>query len=69
LQKEDRSFVIKKFDLTEEEFDRIMQAPRVEHDFYGTEQTNGWKEKLFKALMAIPVKLMSLSRRAIIKFK
>ncbi len=69
LQKEDRSFVIKKFDLTEEEFERIMQAPRVEHDFYGTEQTNGWKEKLFKALMAIPVKLMSLSRRAIIKFK
>jgi N-acetyl sugar amidotransferase len=69
LQKEDRSFVIKKFDLTEEEFDRIMQAPRVEHDFYGTEETNGWKEKIFKALMAMPVKLISLSRRAITKFK
>lgn len=69
LQKEDRSFVIKKFDLTEEEFERMMQAPRVEHDFYGTEQTDGPKEKLFKAMMSVPVKLIKLSRRAITKFK
>lgn len=69
LQKEDCSFVIKKFDLTEEEFDRIMRAPRVEHDFYGTEQTNGPREKLFKAMMAVPVKLIKLFRRAITKFK
>lgn len=69
LQQEDRSFVIKKFDLTEDEFDRIMQAPRVEHDFYGTEQTDGLKEKLFKAVMAIPVRLIGLGRRAITKFK
>jgi N-acetyl sugar amidotransferase len=69
LQEEDKLFVIKKFDLTEKEFDEIMAAPRVEHDFYGTEDVNKFNHDLFVKIMAVPVKLLSLWRRGITKLK
>lgn len=69
LQAEDRAFVIKKFNLSEAEFEAIMAAPRVEHDFYGTEAADKGKHELFAAVMSIPVKLLSLWRRAMVKIK
>lgn len=67
LQEEDKLFVIKKFDLSEKEFEIIMSAPRVEHDFYGTESTENLKHTLFVNLMYFPTKFISIWRRAIIK--
>lgn len=69
LQEEDRIFVIKKFDLTEAEFEKIMLTPRVEHDFYGTESANKFNQNIFLNLMALPSKMISLWRRAITKLK
>lgn len=69
LQEEDRAFVIKKFDLSENEFTDIMNAPRMEHDFYGTEAANKFRHNLFIKLMSLPVKIISLCRRAITKLK
>ena len=69
LQEEDKVFVIKKFNLTTSEFDAIMNAPRVEHDFYGTELASKLKQKLFLKAMFLPVKLLSFWRRAITKLK
>ncbi|HEY4062595.1 MAG TPA: N-acetyl sugar amidotransferase [Puia sp.] len=37
--KEDYEFVLKKFNLSEEEFDRIMSVPRKEHSDYKTEMS------------------------------
>jgi N-acetyl sugar amidotransferase len=37
LEKKDKTFVIKKFGLTEAEFDRMMQMPEVPHEKYATE--------------------------------
>jgi N-acetyl sugar amidotransferase len=67
LQEQDRIFVMKKFDLCEAEFEKIMNAPRVEHDFYGTETTNDFKHTLFTNIMFVPAKFLNLWRRAIIK--
>ncbi|MEI8137975.1 MAG: N-acetyl sugar amidotransferase, partial [Bacteroidota bacterium] len=69
LQEEDKLFVIKKFDLTESEFETIMTAPRVEHDFYGTEAVDKIKHDLFLKIMSGLIKLLSLWRRAITKLK
>lgn len=69
LQEEDKLFVIKKFDLTESEFETIMTAPRVEHDFYGTEAVDKIKHNLFLKIMSGLIKLLSLWRRAITKLK
>ncbi|MGE0569250.1 MAG: N-acetyl sugar amidotransferase [Bacteroidia bacterium] len=43
-QNEDRAFVIKKFELTEEEFDTIMKLPQVPHEHYGSQ----WDKKKFR---------------------
>jgi len=67
LQQEDRLFIIKKFDLSESEFEKIMNAPRVEHNFYGTDQAHDFKHKLFTKIMFFPSKVVDLWRRAVIK--
>ena len=69
LQEEDKQFVIKKFDLTSEEFENIMKAPRVEHEFYGTEDDNKKMHKLFANLFSFPVYLINFYRRVKNKFK
>jgi len=69
MQEEDRKFVIKKFDLTELEFENIMTTPRVEHDEYGTEKVHDTQHKIYEALMYLPAKCMDIYRRAITKLK
>jgi N-acetyl sugar amidotransferase len=57
MQKEDRAYVIKKFGLSEQEFEDIMQKPVVPHEFYGTENegTDERQRKLFKRLMEFQI--------------
>ncbi len=56
-QEEDKTYVIKKFGLTEQEFENIMHLPIVPHEHYGTE--NGpeqiKKQKWFKKVMDNPI--------------
>lgn len=42
MQQADKEFVLKKWGLSEEEFDKIMAEPRVAHEVYGIEQESGW---------------------------
>jgi N-acetyl sugar amidotransferase len=50
-QEDDKIYVIKKFGITETEFENIMNLPAVDHEFYGTEKEyikkNTLKFKLF----------------------
>jgi N-acetyl sugar amidotransferase len=69
LKLEDKEFVIKKFGISNDEFELIMSKPRVEHDFYGTEITNGLKQKLFLGFMSIPVSLSKLLRKVMNRLK
>jgi N-acetyl sugar amidotransferase len=54
LQNEDREFVIKKFDLTEQEFEKIMNEKPVEHAVYGTESISSFSYKMFNGLIYLP---------------
>jgi len=48
-QMEDKIYVVKKWGITIEEFDRIMEQPRVEHSFYGEEDEKpSWYIYMFK---------------------
>jgi N-acetyl sugar amidotransferase len=69
IQEDDRKFVIKKLDLTEEEFQEIMKTPRVEQDTYGTELENEFSHKLFNLLMYWPAKFMNYYYRGTTKLK
>ncbi|MDI1355074.1 MAG: N-acetyl sugar amidotransferase [bacterium] len=55
LQREDKEFVKKKFDLTELEFQDILKRTRVEHEFYGVENESAFSFITYKAIMALPV--------------
>lgn len=44
LQKEDLEYALKKFDLKQEEFEKLMKIPSVPHAFYGTQ----WDKKHFR---------------------
>lgn len=46
LQMEDKAYIIKKFSLTEPEFEKIMAAPIVKHEVYGTEKDEASKFRL-----------------------
>ncbi|MFN4234162.1 MAG: N-acetyl sugar amidotransferase [Bacteroidia bacterium] len=35
IMEEDYYYILKKFNLSEEEFSKLMQSPRIEHEFYG----------------------------------
>jgi N-acetyl sugar amidotransferase len=69
LQKQDKEFVIKKFGLTNEEFEKIMKLPRVEHDYYGVENTTDIVHSTFNKLLYLPSKILDLYRRAITRLK
>jgi N-acetyl sugar amidotransferase len=38
MQESDKTYVLKKYNLSEEEFQELMDLPIVSHDFYGTEE-------------------------------
>jgi len=44
LQQEDLSYVLKKFEITKEEFEGFMKQEPVPHEFYGTQ----WEKKSFR---------------------
>jgi N-acetyl sugar amidotransferase len=69
LQEEDKIFVIKKFGLSEEEFEKIMKSPRVAHEFYGTEADNITKHNFYTKTISLPVSIIKLSRRILRKIK
>lgn len=68
-QLEDKTFVLKKFGLSEEEFERIMQMPRKENDSYGIENEKDIPHRLFTICMKLPTMLMDFGRRAATKVK
>jgi hypothetical protein len=57
--KEDYDFIIKKFNLSEEEFKNIIKAPRVEHSYYGTQVQLLQKYKFLNFLNKIKKRLIS----------
>ena len=57
LMKDDYDFVIKKFNLTEQDFIKIMKAQRVEHIYYGTQPKLLEKYKFLSLLNHINKKL------------
>lgn len=57
-QMKDLEYVIKKLGFTREEFDAMMKAAPVPHDFYGKENSNDLSWKLFKALMSFPARVL-----------
>ena len=57
VQKQDFEYVAKKLDFSMAEFQQILDAKPVPHDFYATEKPNDLAWKLFKLLMAFPAKL------------
>lgn len=59
LMKEDYDFIIKKFNLSEEEFKNIIKAPRVEHSYYGTQVQLLQKYKFLNFLNKIKKRLIS----------
>jgi len=61
--KEDKEFVLKKFNLSEDEFEAIMNAPRVEYKIFGLEGENKLKHNLFVKLLILPSKIIKLYRR------
>jgi N-acetyl sugar amidotransferase len=46
LQEEDRKYVIKKWGLTEAEFERIMHEKPIPHEYYGEEKEMKWLNRL-----------------------
>jgi N-acetyl sugar amidotransferase len=48
LQKQDREYVAKKLGFTEEEFETVLTAPNVSHQFYGTDQKH--REFIYKSI-------------------
>ncbi len=54
LQLQDKIYVIKKLELSENEFDSIMAAKAIEHSYYGIENLNTFLFKLFKAILFFP---------------
>ncbi|MGZ3861836.1 MAG: N-acetyl sugar amidotransferase [Bacteroidia bacterium] len=57
-QMADREYVIKKFNFTEKEFDDIMNAEPIEHDFYGSEQEQMPMYRALTKMMALPVRIL-----------
>lgn len=67
--RQDRLYVIKKFGLTEAEFDKIMQLPVVPHEFYGVEadeeknhQRFEYMMNNFPQLMRIPIRIARMMK-------
>lgn len=50
-QNEDKAYVIKKWDMTEAEFDEIMNKPIVSHDVYGYDEISSWAKLKVKLYM------------------
>ena len=57
LQNQDLEYVAKKLDFTKEEFNEILNAKPVPHDFYETENKEDATWKLYNVLMKLPVKI------------
>jgi N-acetyl sugar amidotransferase len=57
LQQEDYEYVSKKLGFLKTEFDEIMQAKPVPHDFYKTENENDLLWRLYKSAMKFPVRV------------
>ncbi len=57
----DKTYVMKKLDFTEYEFDRLMKQPRIPHEAYGTE------DQKFSYIIA-PLKGMMSIIRMVQKF-
>ena len=61
-QLEDKEYVIKKWELTNDEFEKIMKMPPIPHQFYGTDK-NYWYQKryfLFRMFMYLPIRVLRL---------
>lgn len=61
IQLDDKQYVCKKLEITELEFDKIMNSPVVSHEIFGTEndpiliQKRKWVFRLFKIPAVLPV--------------
>ncbi|MBX7226688.1 MAG: N-acetyl sugar amidotransferase [Chitinophagales bacterium] len=58
-QMADKEYVIKKWEISPEEFEKIMKTPPVPHEHYGTDKGVWYQRKyfLFRAFMYIPVRI------------
>jgi hypothetical protein len=66
LQKQDREYVAKKLNFTEDEFEQVLKAPNIPHQFYGTDQKQ--REFIYKlSSFFLPSKLKELVKSKILR--
>ena len=66
LQKQDREYVAKKLNFTEEEFEKILSAHNIPHQFYGTDQKQ--REFIYKlSSIFLPAKMKELVKNKILR--
>lgn len=59
-QLEDKEYVIKKWEISSDEFEAIMKMKPIPHEFYGTDK-NYWYQKkyfLFRLFMYLPIRVL-----------
>lgn len=61
-QLEDKSYVMKKLDFTEKEFDEIMAQKPIPHEFYGTEASQKKMFDLYERSMGLVVRVLAKLR-------
>lgn len=57
-QLKDREYVVKKFGITDSEFETIMNTPPVAHEVYGMENPKDLSWIIFNTIMKLPVKIL-----------
>ncbi|MDN5205654.1 N-acetyl sugar amidotransferase [Fulvivirgaceae bacterium BMA10] len=60
LQEEDKKYVLKKFDISEEEFQEIMSSKRIDHGHYGKDQDGMFNFffQIYRYGSYVPIRLM-----------
>lgn len=61
-QMADKEYIIKKLNITAEEFEKIMKLPRVEHEIYGSEASYNKQYEFLNRISSYPVTLLTRSR-------
>ena len=59
-QEDDRSYLLKKYNLSEKEFQDLMNLPVVEHAYYGAENYNSLKYRVLRLPLRIIRKILRL---------
>lgn len=59
-QMNDKEYVIKKWEITEELFEKIMNTTPVPHEYYGTDKNNWYQKRylLFRICLYVPIRML-----------